>query len=109
MPVSLSCVIFGAVTLNGGSSQLRPPENALSLISPVGPFGGWQLPQGRIAVAQQSPRVLVAIAAGENAVDQIIAALHQIGLCVRNTKRGGENDNERRNETEHAVPLNYFV
>src|SRR3974390_1027901 len=46
----------------------------------------------------------VAITAGENAVDQIIAALHQIGLCVRDTIRGGQNHNERRNETEHPVP-----
>ena len=42
MPVSLSSVMFGAVTLNGGSSQDRPPENAMAVTSPFGPFGVWQ-------------------------------------------------------------------
>ena len=45
MPVSLSWVMLGAVTLNGGSSHDSPPENALPAMSPVGPFGEWQLPQ----------------------------------------------------------------
>jgi hypothetical protein len=45
MPVSLSWVMLGAVTLNGGSSNSRNPEKALSMMSPVGPFGVWQLPQ----------------------------------------------------------------
>jgi hypothetical protein len=45
MPVSLSGVMFGAVTLNGGSSQLRPPEKSLPATAAGGPFGVWQLPQ----------------------------------------------------------------
>ena len=45
MPVSLSGVMLDAVTLNGGSSNASPPENAFSMMSPVGPFGVWQLPQ----------------------------------------------------------------
>src|SRR6185437_6577215 len=57
MPVALSGVIFGAVTLNGGSSQDRPPENALSIISPFGPFGVWQLPQVRMPLTRYSPRL----------------------------------------------------
>ena len=47
MPVSLSGVMLDAVTLNGGSSNSSPPENAFSMMSPVGPFGVWQLPQVR--------------------------------------------------------------
>src|SRR4029079_19197060 len=57
MPVSLSCVMLGAVTLNGGSSHERPPEYALSRISTCGPFGGWQLPQVRIPLTRYSPRL----------------------------------------------------
>src|SRR5690348_8864849 len=57
MPVALSGVIFGAVTLNGGSSQDRPPENALSIISPFGPLGVWQLPQVRMPLTRYSPRL----------------------------------------------------
>ena len=45
MPVSLSWVMFGAVTLNGGSSQRSPPEKSLPAIAAGGPFGEWQLPQ----------------------------------------------------------------
>ena len=52
MPVSLSWVMLGAVTLNGGSSHDSPPENALSMMSPVGPFGVWQLPQVRIELTR---------------------------------------------------------
>ena len=52
MPVSLSCVMLGAVTLNGGSSHDSPPENALSGMSPVGPFGVWQLPQVRMPLTR---------------------------------------------------------
>ena len=52
MPVSLSCVMLGAVTLNGGSSQDSPPENSLPAMSPVGPFGEWQLPQVRMPLTR---------------------------------------------------------
>ncbi len=52
MPVSLSCVMLGAVTLNGGSSQDSPPENSLPGISPVGPLGEWQLPQVRMPLTR---------------------------------------------------------
>ena len=69
MPVSLSGVMFGAVTLNGGSSHDRPPENALSVI-----------------VALRTLR-RVAIAAGQNSVDQIVAALDQI--AIRRLRIGG--------------------
>src|SRR5271167_4673231 len=39
--VSLSCVMLDAVTLNGGSSQDRPPEKDMSMMSPEGPLGVW--------------------------------------------------------------------
>ena len=39
IPVSLSGVIFGAVTLNGGSSQDSPPEKSLPAIAAGGPLG----------------------------------------------------------------------
>ena len=45
MPVSLSCVMLGAVTLNGGSSKVRPPEKSLPATAAGGPFGVWQLAQ----------------------------------------------------------------
>ena len=62
MPVSLSGVMFGAVTLNGGSSQDRPPEKSLPATAAGGPFGEWQLAQVK------------------NAVDEIVASLDQIRL-----------------------------
>src|SRR4029078_4738360 len=49
--------MLGAVTLNGGSSHDRPPENALSMMSPCAPFGVWQLPQVRISVIRYPPRL----------------------------------------------------
>ena len=45
MPVSLSGVMLGAVTSNGGSSKLRPPEKSLPAMAAGGPFGEWQLAQ----------------------------------------------------------------
>ena len=45
MPVSLSCVIFDAVTLNGGTSNDSPPVKSLPATALGGPFGEWQLPQ----------------------------------------------------------------
>ena len=45
MPVSLSGVMLGAVTLNGGSSQVSPPEKSLPAVAAGGPFGEWQLAQ----------------------------------------------------------------
>ena len=57
-------VMFGAVTLNGGSSQDSPPENSLA-----GDVAGRALRR-------------MAVAAGHDAVDQIVAALDQIGLRI---------------------------
>ena len=42
MPVSLSCVMLEAVTLNGGSSNASPPDSALLKSGPFGPIGVWQ-------------------------------------------------------------------
>ena len=45
MPVSLSGVMFGAVTSNGGSLKRRPPEKSLPATTSGGPLGEWQLAQ----------------------------------------------------------------
>ena len=45
MPVSLSGVMFGAVTLNGGSSKRKTAGVILAGGRRGGPFGEWQLPQ----------------------------------------------------------------
>ena len=56
MPVSLSCVMLGAVTLNGGSSQESPPEKSLPAVACGGPFGEWQLAQVMIVMTRYLPR-----------------------------------------------------
>src|SRR5580698_7219412 len=56
MPVSLSCVMLDAMTLNGGSSQDSPPEKSLPAIAAGGPFGEWQLPQVMIVLTRYDPR-----------------------------------------------------
>jgi hypothetical protein len=52
IPVSLSGVMLGAVTLKGGSSHDRPPEKSLPAIAAGGPFGEWQLPQVRMPLTR---------------------------------------------------------
>src|SRR5947209_16670140 len=57
MPVSLSCVMFDAVTLNGGSSQESPLERSRSKIgAPRSPFGVWQFWQVMIVLTRYLPR-----------------------------------------------------
>jgi hypothetical protein len=51
----------------------------------------------------------MAIAASEDAVDQIVAALDQIGLRVGNAERDGESGDESRDEANHEVPPAGFV
>ena len=90
IPVSLSCVMLGAVTLNGGSSHDRPPENALSMMSPSRPLRG------------------VAVAAGQDSVDQIVAALDQV--AARGLRIGGASRRDAKRNCEeyrtkcHDVP-----
>ena len=45
MPVSLSGVMLGAVTLNGGSSKRQAAGKSLPATAAGGPFGEWQLAQ----------------------------------------------------------------
>src|SRR3954463_14740223 len=57
MPVSLSCVMFDAVTLNGGSSQESPLERSRSQIgAPRSPFGVWQFWQVMMVLTRYLPR-----------------------------------------------------
>src|SRR5205809_1047639 len=57
MPVSLSCVMFEAVTLNGGSSQESPLERSRSKIgAPRSPFGVWQFWQVMMVLTRYLPR-----------------------------------------------------
>src|SRR3954453_15385224 len=56
MPVSLSWVMLGAVTLKGGSSQLSPPEKSLPATAAGGPFGEWQLAQVMMVLTRYLPR-----------------------------------------------------
>src|SRR5579862_1672918 len=56
MPVSLSGVMFGAVTSNGGSSKRRPPEKSLPATTSGGPLGEWQLAQVIMVLTRYEPR-----------------------------------------------------
>src|SRR3954463_1609768 len=57
MPVSLSCVMLEAVTLNGGSSQLSPLERSRSNTgAPRSPFGVWQFWQVMMVLTRYLPR-----------------------------------------------------
>jgi hypothetical protein len=47
----LSCVMLDAVTLNGGSSQLSPPEKSLPATAAGGPFGVWHAESGATRTA----------------------------------------------------------
>src|SRR5947209_3285460 len=69
MPVSLSCVMFEAVTLNGGSSHDSPLERSRSKIgAPRSPFGVWQFWQVMIVLTRYLPRSTGACANAEDAV-----------------------------------------
>src|SRR6478609_961456 len=89
MPVALSGVILGAVTVNGGSSQDRPPENALSMMSPVGPFGVWQLPQVITVLTRYLPRsagvsaraMPAAIASTDSATSPVRIMIRPLFVC----------------------------
>src|ERR1700722_19868892 len=56
IPVSLSGVMFGAVTSNGGSLKRRPPEKSLPATTSGGPLGEWQLPQVMMVLTRYPPR-----------------------------------------------------
>src|SRR5580698_3392057 len=56
MPVSLSGVMFGAVTSNGGTLKRRPPEKSLPATTSGGPLGEWQLPQVMMVLTRYAPR-----------------------------------------------------
>src|SRR3954465_15431875 len=56
MPVSLSGVMLGAVTSNGGSLKRKPPEKSLPATAGGGPFGEWQLAQVMMVLTRYLPR-----------------------------------------------------
>src|ERR1700682_1522590 len=56
MPVSLSGVMFGAVTSNGGSLKRRPPEKSFPAPTSGGALGEWQLPQVMMVLTRYEPR-----------------------------------------------------
>src|SRR5579863_10150623 len=57
MPVSLSGLIFGAVTSNApGTLKRSPPEKSLPATAAGGPFGEWQLPQVMMVLTRYEPR-----------------------------------------------------
>src|ERR1700691_4625567 len=56
MPVSLSEVMFGAVTSNAGSLKRKPPEKSLPATTSGGPFGEGQLPQVMMVLTRYEPR-----------------------------------------------------
>src|ERR1700704_890937 len=60
IPLSLSEVMFDAVTSKGGSSKRMPPDSALSSIRPFGPRGVWQLWQVITVSTRYLPRSTVA-------------------------------------------------
>src|SRR2546423_1826133 len=80
MPVSLSCVMFEAVTLNGGSSQDSPLERSRSKIgAPRSPFGVWQFWQVMMVLTRYLPRSTGACASAQPVVGRA-AALGVAGL-----------------------------
>src|SRR4030088_2223292 len=60
IPLSLSEVMFDAVTSKGGSSKRMPPDSALSSIRPFGPRGVWQLWQVITVSTRYLPRSTLA-------------------------------------------------
>ena len=53
IPVSASGVMFGAVAVKTGVSNVRPPESAFSaMILPLASRGEWQLPQAMMVLTR---------------------------------------------------------
>src|SRR5436309_11203915 len=88
MPVSLSWVMFDAVTLNGGSSHDSPLERSRSKIgAPRSPFGVWQFWQVMIVLTRYLPRSTGAWANADPAVANKAPSITAVGICM-NLLRG---------------------
>src|SRR4051812_9685765 len=83
IPVSLSCVILEAVTLNGGSSHESPLERSFSkLKAPPCPRGVWQFWQVMIVLTRYWPR-----STGDCARAEPAAAIRAAAITTRANMR----------------------
>src|SRR5204862_2237080 len=102
MPVSLSCVMFEAVTLNGGSSHDNPLERSRSKIgTPRSPFGVWQFWQVMMVLTRYLPRSTGAWAVAEPA----IAASSTAAIVARTNMRSEEHTSELQSRRDLVCRL----
>src|SRR5437588_7007866 len=89
MPVSLSCVMFEAVTLNGGSSHDNPLDRSRSKIgAPRSPLGVWQFWQVMMVLTRYLPRSTGVWAESEPVAASSAATTSAERNCMQDLHRG---------------------